>query len=142
MIARRIRDRDLVDDVLSEVYVVAWRRWHLIPEDTTECKSWLLAIARRVLANHYRSETRGRELVERLRAHSARTVGEADHGPYRAALLEAFQALPPRDRAILWRVGVEGQTTGVLAAEMNCTYEAAAARLSRARARLDSEVAM
>ena len=51
------------DDVVAEVFLVAWRRLADVPADE---RIWLLGVARRVLANQRRSQTRQRALRERL----------------------------------------------------------------------------
>ena len=43
------------DDVLSEVYLIAWRRFGDLPPEPLP---WLLATARRVVANHWRGRDR------------------------------------------------------------------------------------
>ena len=55
--------RDEADDVVADVFVVAWRRIGDVP---AEPRTWLLGIARRVLANRHRSAKRQRALYERL----------------------------------------------------------------------------
>src|SRR5690242_18532311 len=66
------------DDVLSETFLVAWRRLDAVPEDGLP---WLLGVARRVLANQRRGAARRAALVERLssltsRSHGAEPTGE------------------------------------------------------------------
>jgi DNA-directed RNA polymerase specialized sigma24 family protein len=46
---RRRADAVLVEDTLSETFLVAWRRLDAIPDDALP---WLLGVARRALANH------------------------------------------------------------------------------------------
>lgn len=59
---RRI-DPASADDTVSEVFVVACRRIDEIPPDALP---WLLACARRILANQYRGARRRLALVDRL----------------------------------------------------------------------------
>src|SRR4051794_19683605 len=61
--ARRRIGRDEADDAVADVFVVAWRRIGDVP---AEPRTWLLGIARRVLANRHRSAKRQRALYERL----------------------------------------------------------------------------
>ncbi len=51
-------------DVVAETFAVAWRRLDEVPEDPLP---WLLGVARRVLANPFRSEARRAALLDRLR---------------------------------------------------------------------------
>ena len=39
------------DDMVAETFAVAWRRMDKVPDDE---RPWLLAVARRVIANHLR----------------------------------------------------------------------------------------
>ena len=55
-VRRRIGDDD-ADDVVAEVFVVAWRRLEDMPADP---RTWLLGVARKVLANRYRAARRQR----------------------------------------------------------------------------------
>src|SRR5919204_2389049 len=63
-VARRA-DRQLVQDVVADTFLVAWRRLDDVPDDTLP---WLYAVARKTLANHRRSSSRQRSLLERLRS--------------------------------------------------------------------------
>lgn len=51
------------DDVMSEVFLVAWRRLAVVPDDPLP---WLLGTARRVLANHWRGRDRRVRLAVEL----------------------------------------------------------------------------
>lgn len=53
----------LVDDAIADTFLVAWRRLDAMPERTL---SWLLGVARRVLAEPRRAVRRRRSLSERL----------------------------------------------------------------------------
>src|ERR1700732_2486194 len=59
----RRADAAVVDDVLSETFLVAWRRIDAVPEDALP---WLLGVARRVLANQRRAQARRGALVDVL----------------------------------------------------------------------------
>jgi DNA-directed RNA polymerase specialized sigma24 family protein len=54
-----------VDDVVSDTFLVAWRRRAEIPPEP-HINLWLFAVARRVIADHRRALRRRRRLVERL----------------------------------------------------------------------------
>jgi DNA-directed RNA polymerase specialized sigma24 family protein len=59
---RRVSD-DVVDDVVAETFLTAWRRRDELVGDPLP---WLLAVARRVCANHLRSRGRRVALLGRL----------------------------------------------------------------------------
>jgi RNA polymerase sigma-70 factor (ECF subfamily) len=61
--AMRRTDPARADDVVAEVFLVAWRRLDDIP---AEPRAWLFGVARRVLANERRRVARHGAAVERL----------------------------------------------------------------------------
>lgn len=122
---------DGVDDVLSETFLVLWRRLDDVPAD--DPLPWTYGVARRCLANAGRSRRRQLHLVERLRAEPVPATEPADDGAdVRRALAQlgdldrevvmlwAWEALPPREIAVV---------TGL-------TPNAVSIRLHRAKARL------
>ena len=79
--ARRVA-AEAVQDVVSETFLVAWRRYD---ELDGEPLPWLLGIARRVAANQRRAGARRRALLERLHGAAAcraqqRACGRATAG--------------------------------------------------------------
>ena len=61
--ALRRTSREQAEEVLAETFIVAWRRLNEIPDDPIP---WLLAVARRVLANQRRATSRREALDQRL----------------------------------------------------------------------------
>jgi RNA polymerase sigma-70 factor (ECF subfamily) len=129
--ARRRADPNVADDVLSEVFAIAWRRLDQIPADA---KPWLLACARRVLANSRRGERRRVALMDRLIAITPRIEIQAAHSG--VAVVEALATLSERDREALLLVAWEGLSAEQAAAVVGCSRHAFSMRLSRARKRL------
>jgi RNA polymerase sigma factor (sigma-70 family) len=130
--ALRRSERTVAHDVAAETFLVAWRRLGDVPADAVP---WLFAVARRVLANERRADSRRAALVERMRATSApRPAGD---GTERGELLkEALARLPERDLEALALVAWEGLTTAQAARAMGCAAPAMRVRLHRARRRL------
>lgn len=128
------------DDVLSEVYLVAWRRFTELPDDPLP---WLLGTARRVLANHWRGRGRHDRLTAELQGLESLAVEPdvAGQAVERTVMLEALTALGSEDRELLLLVGWDGLDTAGLAAVLGCSAGAARMRLSRARQRLEAELA-
>ena len=58
-------DPETADDVVADVFLIAWRRRAELPEEPLP---WLLGTARRVLANHARGQSRRVRLRDRLAA--------------------------------------------------------------------------
>lgn len=132
---RRVERPEDAADVISEVFVIAWRRLDEIPAGE-DARLWLYATARRVLANHRRGERRRHALAERLRIELARSpaVSRLDREP--SALIEAFRRLSDGDREVLALEGWEGLNAAEIAVVLGCSPNAARIRLHRARRRL------
>ena len=135
--ARRRTDHTSAADVLSEVFVVAWRRLEEVPEDALP---WLLGCARRVLLNERRSERRRRRLLERLSAERPPNPAAAPRLSD-GALAQALAALGERDREALLLTEWEGLSSRQAAAVLGCSLQAFWVRSHRARRRLAAELA-
>ncbi|MGW2982530.1 RNA polymerase sigma factor [Streptomyces humidus] len=127
-------DRETAQDILSETFVLAWRKSGSVPDDALP---WLLASARRLLANRVRSDQRHRALTERLAVMADRT-GAAEIGDAigtRAEVAAALSALSEQDREVLVLSAWYGLTAKQAAVVAGCTATAFAVRLHRARKR-------
>lgn len=130
---RRVRSAALADDACSETFLVAWRRLDEIPP---EPRPWLLAVARRVVANLLRGDGRREALRERLVV--APTVWTDSVEAHDDARLEsALAALSEPDREALTLVYWDDLTTAEAARAMGTTPAALRVRLFRARRRLE-----
>ncbi len=120
-----------VEDVLSEVFLVAWRRLDSIAADPLP---WLFGVARRVLANQHRSERRRGALLDRLRLGAA-FDDPGWQSPYglRSELTAAVAALSATEREALLLVAWEGLTPERAAQAAGCSPSAFRVRLHRAR---------
>jgi RNA polymerase sigma factor (sigma-70 family) len=132
--ARRV-SADVVDDVASDVFVVAWRRLSDVPDDALP---WLLACARRIIANQRRGARRWAALHERLNHEPP--APSAVLGPD-SALGEALATLKAADREVLLLVAWEGLDAQRAALVIGCSQRAFAMRLHRARRRLAAAMA-
>jgi RNA polymerase sigma-70 factor (ECF subfamily) len=127
-----------VDDVLSETFLVAWRRLDRVPGDALP---WLLAVARRVLANQRRAEARRGALAERLARLTARAGAvEPDRSVLGPELSAAFAALSAREREAVLLVAWEGLEPARAAQVVGCAPDAFRARLHRGRRRLAAQL--
>ena len=129
--ARRRTDPTSAQDVVSEVFVVAWRRLDDVPLDAMP---WLLACARRVLANDRRSTQRRSALVDRL----AESAGPSTYWPdvEDRSLAQALSTLSDSDRELLLLLTWEELTVAQAATVLGCSRHTLAMRLYRARRRL------
>jgi len=123
------------EDIISTVFLTAWRRFDDVPEDA---RPWLFAVARRTMANQTRGWLRRRALDVRL-------LGEGDQrtadDPSAAAttrvdLERAWRAQRPADRETLALIIFDGLTVDEAAVVAGCRPSTFAMRLSRARKRL------
>jgi RNA polymerase sigma-70 factor (ECF subfamily) len=104
-VARRTGTAGVVDDVLSETFLVAWRRIDVVPADGLP---WLLGVARRVLANQRRGEARRGALVQLLAGMLQRAPAAEPDGRIFGELSAALATLSPREREALLLVAWEG----------------------------------
>lgn len=132
---RRI-DPSTADDIVSDVFVVAFRRLDAIPDDPLP---WLLATARRVLANHRRATGRREAFTAQLSALQAGVWRDELGGE--PELLQALARLSDRDRELLLLVAWEELDPASAAAALGCSRATFAVRLHRARRRLAAAMA-
>jgi RNA polymerase sigma factor (sigma-70 family) len=122
-------------DATAEVFLAAWRRLDDVPEGEAG-RIWLLAAARRVLANQRRSSRRRAALRERLAHEPAPMLLEPPSLDGEEALVhEALSQLGARDREVLLLAEWEGLSPAQIARVLGCLTVTARGRLHRARRR-------
>jgi RNA polymerase sigma factor (sigma-70 family) len=132
-VARRAAP-ELVDDVVSETFLVAWRRVDDVPVDA---KPWLYGVARNALATHVRTHGRWRALGVRLVQEPAPTMHGADDVAIdRTDLARAWELLSDGDREVIALVAWDGLSAMQAAAVLGCRPSTFSVRLTRARKRL------
>jgi RNA polymerase sigma-70 factor (ECF subfamily) len=131
--ARRRASGATADDVLSDVFMVAWRCLDDVPDDA---RAWLLACARRSLGNRQRGERRRVGLLDRLAATSAPAAPPIELRD--GQLAQALAALSASDREVLLLTAWEGLSGARAAAVLGCSPQAFRVRAHRARTRLAS----
>jgi DNA-directed RNA polymerase specialized sigma24 family protein len=129
--ARRRTSPETAEDVLAETFVVAWRRLDRVP---AEPRGWLIAVARRVLANQRRGDSRRAALIAKLAPPPVRGAPPEPAGG--SPLTAALATLNERDHEILALVHWDGLTPAEAATVLGCTPVAVRTRLHRARRRL------
>jgi RNA polymerase sigma-70 factor, ECF subfamily len=134
--ARRRSDAATADDVVAEVFLVVWRRLGKVPEEPLP---WLLAVARRVLANRRRSE--GRAVALRHRLAGARPVYEPPASVGDERVLRALAGLGERDRELLMLIAWEGLGQPEVAEALGLRLGTVSVRLHRARRRFAEALA-
>ena len=128
------------DDVVAEVFLVVWRRLDRVPEQPLP---WLYGVARRVVANRRRGESRAAALHERLV--DGRSTVEPSASVVSAAVGDRVQralaGLSERDRELLLLIAWEGLRVNEAAAALGVRSGTLAVRLHRARQRLAQALA-
>jgi len=138
---RRVARSEDAADLVSETFLVAWRRMGDVPEEP-RTRLWLYGVARRVLANQRRSDRRRTALGERLGAELAACVPDPAIGvTEQLRYAEALEQLPERDREVMLLHVWEDLDPREIAEVLGISAVAARTRLSRARARLRQVVA-
>ncbi|MFF8726780.1 RNA polymerase sigma factor [Streptomyces sp. NPDC015171] len=141
-VARRLQGRpDEVEEVVAEVFTVAWRRRADLPAAPLP---WLYGVARNCLANAVRGYGRRRRLVDRLgndeAAHGRHIVDSPDAEAPGAWVHEALARLSPPDQEVLRLAAWEELGAEQIAVVLGCGGRAAVMRLHRARRRLRAEI--
>jgi RNA polymerase sigma-70 factor (ECF subfamily) len=132
----RRADASSADDVVAEVFVVCWRRFHELPPDALP---WLLGVARRVLSTQRRSERRRAALEDRLAGTAVETVGGTAGED--CILAAALARLSEADRELLLLIAWDGLLPNQVAVVLGVKPATARVRLMRARRRLSQALA-
>ncbi|WP_117208860.1 RNA polymerase sigma factor [Allorhizocola rhizosphaerae] len=127
--------RQLADDIVSETFLVAWRRLAAVLADPLP---WLLGVARNVTHERYRVEVRQTSLATEMRAWIDEAGLDIAEGvAERAATLAALAGLNDADREILTLTAWHGLSTGDSAKVLGCSRATFFVRLHRARKRFE-----
>lgn len=130
--------RDDADDLTQETYLRAVTALPRFRADSS-ARTWLLVIARRVCADHVRSSTRRRALVDRLRGgHEVTERGPAE----RVALDDLVSRLSPERREAFVLTQVLGLPYAEAAEVVGCPIGTIRSRVARARDDLLDTVAV
>ena len=130
--ARRRTSAANADDVMADVFLIAWRRLGDVPPDA---RIWLLGVARRVLANQRRGQTRQRALRERLAPQLHATSPAADRDVRDERVLRALAGLREEDREALLLLGWEELSHAEAARVLGIRARTFSVRAHRARRR-------
>jgi RNA polymerase sigma-70 factor (ECF subfamily) len=135
--ARRSPTLADAEDVVAEVFLVAWRRLSEVPAGE-EARPWLFGVARNTIANQRRGFTRRLRLQARLEQTTERPMTEvpvpnSDAEP----ALEALSRLSASDQELLRLAAWEELSHAEIAEVMGISVNAVAIRLHRARARFE-----
>ncbi|MFE5308619.1 RNA polymerase sigma factor [Isoptericola sp. NPDC056573] len=136
----RHTDPDTAQDVLSETFLVAWRRLDDVPDPALP---WLLVVARNLVRNAHRAARRRRTLDDEL-ASLAASAPLPEAAPEalaveRDALLRGLARLGEREREAILLVAWDGLAPADAADVAGCSTATFHVRLHRARRRLAAD---
>jgi RNA polymerase sigma factor (sigma-70 family) len=129
---RRI-DPARADDIVAEVFLVAWRRLDDMP---AEPRPWLFGVARRVLANERRRLTRHDAALGRLEPPAASVDPAESPALANRPVQEALRNLSDTDREALLLTAWEGLNHRDAARALGVKEATFTVRLHRAKRRL------
>jgi RNA polymerase sigma factor (sigma-70 family) len=139
---RRRVPRDVVDDVVAETFLTAWRRIDDVPRGD-QGLLWLYGVAYRVIGNHWRSAARRRRLEDRLRVIDGGAASASDDAVVAAdqgrLVRDAAARLNEKDADVLRLAAWEQLSTADIAAVLGIAPNAVKQRLHRAKQHLGRE---
>jgi RNA polymerase sigma factor (sigma-70 family) len=130
---------DAADDVIAQVFAVAWRRFGEVPSPPGD-RLWLFGVARNTVSDQRRSERRRFHLHARLTQDAATAASRpavpghpAGEHPRGEQIRAALDALRPADREALQLVLWDELSHAEAAAVLGCSPNAFEIRYRRAR---------
>jgi RNA polymerase sigma-70 factor (ECF subfamily) len=137
--ALRRAPQEVAHDVVADTFLVAWRRLERLPDEPLP---WLLAIARKTLANTRRGDRRRNLLFGALEARELTRHSQAGSEPTfeLGEIAVALEKLPEPDCELLQLIAWEGLTVVEAARVLGQSAATCRVRLHRARRRLAREL--
>jgi RNA polymerase sigma-70 factor (ECF subfamily) len=124
------------EDVVGEVMLVAWRRLDDVPTDLSAARAWLFGVARKILQNTRRRDTRHDAVSVRLAdvSHAPADAGQhPDLVAHRVDIAAAWPLLSAVHQEAIALSVLDGLTAPEAAAVLGISSTAFRLRLSRAR---------
>jgi len=139
---RRRVPKDVVDDVVAETFLTAWRRIADVPQGD-QGLLWLYGVAYRVIGHHWRSAARRRRLEDRIQVINGGVAFGADDAvvaaDQRRLVLDAAARLSDNDADVLRLAAWEQLSIAEIAAVLGIAPNAVKQRLHRAKQHLGRE---
>ncbi|WP_456845373.1 RNA polymerase sigma factor [Cellulomonas sp. P5_C6] len=126
------------DDVVSETFMVAWRRWDDVPDEDGQRRAWIFVVARKTTQQSERTRRR-RELLtlKALACHAPDVTQEAVDAVVEGDdVFRLVAGLPNAEREAMALVIWAGLTPTQAALHLGCSVSAVSTRLTRARRHL------
>jgi len=139
-IERRVRSREIAEDILQDVMLRIHRRADGI-ERAEAIGAWVHTIARNAIADHYRSARVRREVaterdIDSEQAGKPEAEAADARGELAACVAPLLTRLPPSYREALILTELEGMTQAEAAQRLGLSLSGAKARVQRGRAQL------
>jgi RNA polymerase sigma-70 factor, ECF subfamily len=139
--ARRCPTLTDAEDIVADVFLVAWRRMDAVPTGD-QALLWLYGVARRTIANQRRGAARRTRLLARLETLASREPRSTPPAaPADDVALQALARLPAADQELLRLLAWEELTHAEIAQVLGISVNAVSIRLHRARGRFSSALA-
>ncbi|MGO4588178.1 RNA polymerase sigma factor [Paenarthrobacter sp. 2TAF44] len=126
-VRRRVESAEIAEEIAADVFRVLWQKWD---DDSQPDIPYLLAVARNLVGNAYRSRDRQEALQEKLRTTAVERFGGDSEN---VVVQDAMARLRDQDRDILQLAYWDGLGCAEIARVLNCSESAAKVRLHRAR---------
>jgi RNA polymerase sigma factor (sigma-70 family) len=146
-VARRVADPHLAADLIAEVFLAAVDSASSYRPDRGAPAAWLVGVARHVLATEFRRQSRDRAILRRISGRRlldadslARIEERIDAERDARELYGALASLPPRERALMELIALDGLSVTEAAAVLGVKPGTARVRLHRSRARVQSQL--
>lgn len=142
--ARRTGSVDAADDLVSIVFLEAWRRRTEVDLVGDTLLPWLYGVARRTMQQRWRAGLRHRRLlarlalVERAPDHADEVAARLDDRRHLSEVQQAVARLRPAERDVFLLCVWQGLDYASAAVALGVPVGTVRSRLSRARARLQS----
>jgi RNA polymerase sigma factor (sigma-70 family) len=136
-----VRNAAAADDLVQDCLERAVSRWHQRRDG--EARPWLFAILHNLAVSQFRQQaTRGTHVpLDAASEHDVRQDAEQDNKLIYQDVMAGLVRLPEDQRAVLLLIAVEDLTYAEAAKVLNVPIGTVMSRLSRARARLQQELA-
>lgn len=136
-VMRRLSDWTLCEDVVSETFLIAWRRRDQFPPQDREL-AWLYAIAFRVISNQRRSRDRRNRLTVRIALEREGSDSASNDSSEVESIIKVVKYLRDDERVLLEHVYWERLTYREIAFILGVSENAVGTRINRAKRNLKS----
>ena len=130
---------DRANDLVAEVFIVAWRRFDAVPQPPEDLP-WLYGVARKVVASHFRSVQSRLRLVERIADDLREGTDTSTNIDLR--IERAVEQLSEVDRELFRLICWEGLSQKEAGLVVGLTAKAVERRLQRARLKVRRQIAV